>query len=269
VQEALRHWRKSISEPITIAIILLAAVLSMISGPFGTLQAFSPAFRLLYWLPIIGVGGGVSLFIRIVLRLWKPEVAKGWIELATVVVFTAVFGVPLVLWSAYFVDVTDAHNALPPMGPQLLYLALVCGSFLWLRTFVINVVSDKATEQFEDDNRPAVHDETGPSLTPRLLKRLPVNEPVEVVFLMADDHFVDVHTTAGTHRLRMRFKDAINEMEGVEGFCAHRSYWFNRAAVVEAIRINNAWRLRLVNGEEIPVSRKFQPNLEAAGVLHE
>lgn len=239
----------------------------MISGPFGTLQAFSPAFRLIYWMPILVVGGGVSLFIRIVLRLWKPEVAKGWIELATVAVFTAVFGVPLVVWSSYVVAAVNAPRTLPSQGLQLLYLAIVCGSFLWLRTFVITVISSKATEQLEDDEQDIVEPEIQLPEPPRLLKRFPEDKQSEVLYLMADDHFVDVHTYSGTRRLRMRFKDAINEMEGVEGYCSHRSYWVTRDAIKEAVKVNNAWRLVLVNGEQLPVSRKYQPDLEAAGLL--
>ena len=257
---ALHHWRKSMSEPITFAVILLAAAMCMISGPFGTLQAFSPVFRLLYWFPIILLGGAVSLFIRIVLRLRYPHVAKIWIEIATVVGFTAVFGVPLVLWSAYVMDAANAPRTLPSQGLQLLYLAIVCAACLWLRTFVITVVCNRAAEQFDLDALLEAN-------MPRLGKRMSLGDDDQIYYIMADDHFVEVHTSVGVKRLRMRFKDAIAEMDGVEGYCAHRSYWVCAEAVVKAEKTGSNWRLDLVNGEDIPVSRKCQPELETAGLL--
>ncbi|MDG2341339.1 MAG: hypothetical protein P8L32_09115, partial [Paracoccaceae bacterium] len=99
MRDAFRHWRKNITEPISLAIILMAVILCMISGPFGTLQAFSAPMRLLYWVPVIVGGAAASLFIRIALRLWYPDVANAWIESATVLVFTSTFGIVLLFWS--------------------------------------------------------------------------------------------------------------------------------------------------------------------------
>lgn len=263
VQEAIRHWRKCIAHPMTAAIFLAAAIICMISGPFGTLQAFSPLMRLLFWIPIFVVGGSISLFIRIYLRLRWPHVAKGWVELATVVFFTAICGLPLVFWSSYLVGATNAPQTLPSQGLQLLYLAIVCGSFLWLRAFLFHTVSVKAKPDAEVlETSIAVADEA-----PRLMRRLPDNLSGPVLYLTADDHFVDVHMLEATHRIRLRFKDAIDEMEGVEGYYSHRSHWVSRDAVKTAIKANTSWRLQLVNGEDIPVSRKYQPDLEAAGLL--
>lgn len=263
VQEAIRHWRKSIVDPMTPAIFLAAAVICMISGPFGTLQAFSPLMRLLFWIPIFVVGGGISLFIRIYLRLRWPDVAKGWVEFATVVFFTSICGLPLVIWSSYLVGATNAPKTLPSQGLQLLYLAIVCSSFLWLRSFLLNSIRSRSETKLEAAETP---EKKTPEL-PRLMKRLPDGQQTPILYLTADDHFVDVHTADATHRIRLRFKDAINEMEGVDGHYSHRSHWVSQQAIEGAIKSGNAWRLKLKNGEDIPVSRKYQPVLEEAGVL--
>ena len=271
MQEVFRYWRRSIREPISLFIVALAATLCVISGPFGTLQSFSALHRAMYWLPNIIFGGCVSLFIRIVLRLYFPQVAKSLIETATVAVFVATFGGVLLFWSEYFTALHGGENYLPSRGMQLLYLALVAGSFLWLRNFVIEVISQRATAnpdtKVEEDPVPANIPDPAPASGPRLLRRLPDALRSPVLFMTAEDHFVAVHTEKGVHRLRMRFKDAIDEMEGVEGFFTHRSYWVSRAAIAGAQKNGAAWRLLLKCGQDIPVSRKHQPDLEAAGLL--
>lgn len=263
MQQAFRHWRKSISEPISLAVILLAVLLCVISGPFGSLQAFTAPLRLLYWVPVIVGGAAASLFIRIALRLWYPEVAKAWIETATVILFTGSFGIVLLLWSAFFTNSVNAVGFLPSNTLQLLYLAIVSGSFLWMRTFFISVISNKAVTTAEPIPEPPVEVKS----EPRLMRRLPAGERNQVLYLSAEGHFVNVHTDYGTTALRMRFKDAIDEMEGVEGYYSHRSHWVNRDAITSATKLNASWRLKLSNGDEVPVSRKFQPDLEAVGLL--
>ena len=264
MQEVIRHWRKSISEPIALVIVVLAAALCMISGPFGTLQSFSAPQRLGYWLPIIISGAGVSLFIRIVLRIYFPTVAKALIETATVAVFTLTFGWALLVWSYSYANWVGGENFLPSNQMQLVYLALVSGSFLWLRTFIIDVIRTKATIENGDETELSP---TPQHREPRLMRRLPEEFQTDVLYLAAKDHFVSVHTTAGVYQLRMRFMDAISEMEGVDGHYSHRSFWVSNAAISKAQKTGATWRLMLVNGEEIPVSRKYQSDLEAAGLL--
>ena len=62
-------------------------------------------------------------------------------------------------------------------------------------------------------------------------------------------------------------QDAVNEMEPVEGFCTHRSHWVTRAAVKRVERQGNRLYAALINGEMIPVSRKYRENLENAGLI--
>jgi len=239
----------------------------MISGPFGTLQSFSAPFRLAFWLPVFIVGGGAALFIRIVLRLHYPAVAKGLIETATVAILTATFGSVLLVWSFYFSNWVGGQTYLPSNGMQLLYLALIAGSFLWLRNYVIEIVRNKADSAKEVEEVQAEPQLQPEDTGPRILRRLPEEINPVVLYLAAEDHFVAVHTQKGVHRLRMRFKDAIDEMEGVDGFYTHRSYWVNRLAITRALKHGSAWRLQLICGKEVPVSRKYQPELEAEGLL--
>ena len=102
---------------------------------------------------------------------------------------------------------------------------------------------------------------------PRLLRRLPIDLDTQILRLTVRDHCVDVVTSAGTHTIRSRFADAIDEMDPVLGHCTHRSHWVTRTAIESVERQAGKIHIRLVNGDLVPVSRKYKPGLEDAGVL--
>ena len=82
-----------------------------------------------------------------------------------------------------------------------------------------------------------------------------------------EDHYVRAHTATGSTLLLMRLRDAVLELEEVEGARVHRGWWVARAAVAEVVRRERAVSLRLVNGLEVPVARSALPELRAAGWL--
>ncbi len=104
-------------------------------------------------------------------------------------------------------------------------------------------------------------------ISPRLERRLPDGFSGEVLRLTVEDHSVCVVTTEGSHVIRMRFSDAIDEMEPVPGYCTHRSHWVAEAAIESVERQSGRISLRLLNGDMVPVSRKYRPALEEAGII--
>ena len=99
-----------------------------------------------------------------------------------------------------------------------------------------------------------------------LLSRLPARSRAELLHLRMQDHYVEVHTAAGSEMLLLRFRDALREVEDVNGLRVHRSHWVARAAIVGVERGRGGRvTLRLVNGSRIPVSRSFAPALKARG----
>lgn len=101
---------------------------------------------------------------------------------------------------------------------------------------------------------------------PRFMTRLPGNV-TEVLALESEDHYVRVHTPAGSTLLLLRLADAIAELDGVAGARTHRSWWVAREAVSEVVRRDRAVSLRLVNGIEAPVARNAVSELRATGWL--
>ena len=81
------------------------------------------------------------------------------------------------------------------------------------------------------------------------------------------DHYVEVHTEEGSDLLLLRFRDALRELDGLDGAQVHRSHWVARAAVAGVERRSGRIALRLVNGNRVPVSRSFAPALRDRGWL--
>jgi len=83
------------------------------------------------------------------------------------------------------------------------------------------------------------------------------------------DHFVDVITDTGTQTLRLRFADAVDEMEPAKGFLTHHSHWMSQDAIEGVERQDGKLFLRLNNNDIVPVSRTYRPALADAGILDE
>lgn len=102
---------------------------------------------------------------------------------------------------------------------------------------------------------------------PRLARRLPDGFSGRILRLTVEDHFVDVVTDVENYRIRMRFSDAVDEMEPCIGFCTHRSHWVALDAVEGVHREAGKVLLKMTNGDLVPISRKYRPNVEEAGFL--
>ena len=66
---------------------------------------------------------------------------------------------------------------------------------------------------------------------PAFLDRLPAELDTGLIALEMEDHYVRAHTMLGSDLVLLRMRDAIAELEGVEGAQVHRSWWVARDAV--------------------------------------
>lgn len=275
MQDILRIWRNSLFDPITLVIVGVMIAIATISGPFGTLEALAVFPRFVFWSVVIGLAAAFGIPLRVAARLYYPEEEKFKAEVVTTVVFTGLFGALLICWVSFFASIHHVNQYVPPWWKMIGYVSLITIALLAMRTFVINMVNERAQEKNAETLQAVlseaqalvqVVDDPKP-VEARLLQRLPEDDRAPVLCLSSNDHMIDVHTEKGCFSLRMRLKDAIAEMEGVDGNCVHRSHWVARSAIVSAQKVGGYWRLHLSNGLEVPVSRKYQPNLEDAGLL--
>ncbi len=102
---------------------------------------------------------------------------------------------------------------------------------------------------------------------PRFLDRLPEELGHDLIYIRTVDHYLEVHTTAGSGRVLVRFADAVAEL-GDLGMQVHRCYWIaHRTLLEEAAELvskGNRTVLRLAGDREVPVSRTYLPKVRAA-----
>ena len=270
MQEILKTWRMSILDPITVVIVATAVMVATVSGPFGTHEALSAVPRFLFWGVVVTSAAILGVLVRVAVHLRVPQEKRLISEALTTVIFTGLFGGALVLWVNAFAAYFGVEAYVPAWWRQIGYVAIITVLLLAIRSFVFRVFREQARALITEESSSTVQ-QSGEAATepfePRLMRRLPMEERAPILWLSAEDHIVEVHTRIGVVRLRMRLKDAIDEMEGVEGYCTHRSHWVARGAIVSSEKKGNTWSLRLSNGKSIPVSRKYQPVLTKAGYL--
>ena len=108
-----------------------------------------------------------------------------------------------------------------------------------------------------------------PALAPAapFLERIPERLGRNLLHLHMQDHYVEVHTDAGSDLVLLRFRDALREVTELDGAQVHRSHWVARTALDRVERRNGRIALHLVNGSVVPVSRSFAPALRQRGWL--
>lgn len=100
-----------------------------------------------------------------------------------------------------------------------------------------------------------------------LAKRLPAKKrDAALIALEAQDHYVRIHTAAGSEVVLMRFSDAIAEAEQmIPGYRLHRSWWARETALKDVDFKRGSGKAALEGGLSAPVSRTYYPALRKAG----
>ena len=103
---------------------------------------------------------------------------------------------------------------------------------------------------------------------PRLYARLPEIGTARISHITVCDHYVEINMSEGaTHRVLMRFADAVNEMDETLGFCTHRSHWVAADYVKVGRRVGNKELVEMISGTIVPVSKTYRDNLVQAGFI--
>jgi len=100
----------------------------------------------------------------------------------------------------------------------------------------------------------------------RLADRLGLAEGAHVLKVTADGHFIEVKTCSGTVRTRLRFSDALAELDGQSGIVTHRSHW----VALMAIRgwMPHAAKPVIVLQDDtcVPISKTYKEAVAALGL---
>ena len=246
---------------------LMTAALLTYLGPFGTWTDLAVADRLVFWTITVGVNWFVALVVfNVTIEAFESRNRPAWAACLLSSLIAALPGSATVwLAAAVYLDYRPTNmSGTAGLYAQVLVLHLLIGS---VASYAIRRSLRKPDEA---EPRPAAEtSDTEASHAPpeaALLARLSAGTRADILHLRMQDHYVEVHTAAGMEMLLLRFRDAMHEVEGVDGLQVHRSHWVARAAVARVERRRGgAVVLHLVNGSEVPVSRSFAPTLREKG----
>lgn len=228
-----------LSRPSWLLLLFISIVLAVI-GPFGTFNSLSFLHRIFYWLPVVLSAPAFVYVTHWIVQNWIGDPAEAGPRVCHMILFSMLFTPALWMFSMLF-------------SAQLGSWALLGNQFLYVFAVSITLA---AVEHLVRRNKVDVP----PSAKPRLFRHLPEGLDTAIVRLTVDDHYVIVFMEDGTtHRLLMRFRDAVREMDEQPGTLTHRSHWVSAMFMTpEYIEDANREFLVLKDGTKVPVSKTYR-----------
>ena len=229
----------------------IGAVLGLF-GPFGT-YAYGLALRMAYWIAFIILG----------FLIFRPMVVvSGWLSEQTGLPTWAARGMAIaiaslpmtmaVVWmlNGFRTEISFDSAGLPTLYGQVALIGVLV-NWLYHAVFGATTVAPFAEEP------PPSEPHSAPLETkaePAFLARLPMGFG-PLLALGGEDHYVRAYAPGRDAMILIRLRDAIAELEGVEGLQVHRSWGVARDAIVMQERDGRNVRLILAGGQKVPVSR--------------
>ncbi|EDM72179.1 D-cysteine desulfhydrase [Roseobacter sp. AzwK-3b] len=249
----LREWWHHLRQPIALALMTGVAIVLTLMGPFGTGNSLRPVPRLAFWMSITTSTYAVGCFVAIRLGAMWPADRPVGMRIALTAVLTGL-GVTATVMLINWAALGQRPDSIP-------LPATVFGI-----AFIVSIMFDLLRTRHDPPAAPA------PSVTPQatgpaILDRLPVERRGALLALSAEDHYVRVHTDRGAALCLLRLSDAIRETGDIPGLQVHRSHWVARPAIAATRRNGDKAVIRLTDGTELPVSRRYVPILKEAGLL--
>lgn len=242
--EEARGWLRGL------AVALVSGLFLTFTGAFGTDDTPLGA-RLAYWMGLMLAGYAWG---AVVARFFFPNGRRRtdnlWLDAA---VAALVMSIPftLVVWWA---------------TTQFLGSPMRIGR-VWVLFGPVLLVSLAITaiNMLIESRREAATTAAGPQ-PPRFLERLPLKlRGAEIWAVEAEDHYLRVHTDAGSELITARFGDALAELAAAPGFRTHRSWWVAAEAIDQVTWLRGRGEAKLKCGLTVPISRSNAGPLKAAG----
>lgn len=254
---------------IDLAIMTGVGVLLALIGPFGSFAA-PFAWRLVYWTGLAWGGYACYRPIGALVARLGPQFefppAALWVSaclIATVPMTVLVWltGQP---WSELQVPSLEEWLAL--YGYVLAIGTVITMMFYLFQRDVGGTPLATSTAAVPAARSPA-QPEPAPNapVQPRLFDRLPPRLGTELIALEMEDHYLRVHTALGSDLILLRMRDALAELDGLDGAQVHRSWWVARTALRGVLREGRNVRLELRGGLIAPVARNLVPVLKTGG----
>jgi DNA-binding LytR/AlgR family response regulator len=254
---------------------LAAAVVLAVLGAMNTGQA-PFGYRLLYWASVILPGSLLGIAVQTAVSVWGGLAGRRWTEIAVVALLVSVPHTFMVIVATALFFGLDAitPGVVVFFGLTVLMVALVLTTINHLaappaaapaypsppEVPAAAPVSSTAPEPAPD----AV--QALPALPEMIAEKLPVRlRQARLIAIEAEDHYLRIHTDAGSDLVLMRMTDACALLPEAAGARVHRSWWAARAAVETLARREGKAELTLQGGLTVPVSRAMQASLRDQG----
>jgi hypothetical protein len=245
--EPRRRWQR-----FAVDLLLLAGVGLVMAalGPYRTLDV-PDLLRTAYWLVAVIGAGLVGIVVDLAL---ESRIRGFWVRIAVVALAMTLPVTPFIYaLNAAMLDLPRRPWLLPQLAWQVLVVAsliMALRALLWRRIVETRTIVVPPLPEAERAFRSRLS-----------AKR----RGARLIALEAEDHYVRVHTDAGSELLSMRFAEAIEELAQAHGYRLHRSWWAS-AEAIEAVRWKRGrGEARLTGGLKAPVSRGCAAALKQAG----
>ena len=240
-------WRR-----FSLELVLLVAVgLAMgFLGPYRTLDVPTP-LRTAYWLAAVIGSGLVGIVVDSALG---SRVRGFWARVALVaLLMTPPVTLYIYALNATVLDLPRRWWLLPQLAGQVLVVALLLMSvraLAWRRIVETRTIVVPPLPEAERAFR---------------LRLSAKRRAARLIAVEAEDHYVQVHTDAGSELVSMRFSEALEDLAQAYGYRLHRSWWAS-AEAIEAVKWKRGGgEARLAGGIRAPVSRSYAAALKQAG----
>ena len=234
VRFAIREWPGANRLYRYLLWFLVTVALLAYLGPFGTWASLAVSDRVMFWATTVGANWIIGHVVFVgVTRTFRARTWPTWTGLVLAALVSALPGTGMV-WLAVTVYLgyqPSGVSGAAGLYTQVFVFHLIIGSLVFV--FIDRRLRRRETR--EEPSSPAENADAvpRPASEAPLLARLPARSRAELLHLRMQDHYVEVHTAAGSELLLLRFRDALREVQGVNGLQVHRSHWVARSAVAE------------------------------------
>lgn len=245
--EPRQSWRRLALD--LLLLVGLGLVMAAL-GPYRTLDVPDPV-RAAYWLVAVTGAGLVGILVD---SAFESRIRGFWARIVAVALVMTLPVTPFIyVLNASMLDLPRRPWLLPQLAWQVLVVALLLTAvraLMWRRIVETRTVVVPPLPEAERAFR---------------LRLSAKRRGARLIAIEAEDHYVRVHTDAGSELVSMRFSEALEELALAHGYRLHRSWWAS-ADAVEAVRWKRGTgEARLAGGIVAPVSRSCAAALKQAG----
>jgi hypothetical protein len=251
LQKTLKDLKTNLMSPIPLVGWIIATLICVAIGPFGTYQGDTLGFRFLFWGGIIFSGIVYALLcLHAAHNIWPK---RSFLQVAPISGTFSTITISISLKILVLKIYTDPQ-------PSLLMITLIVGSIIVAVTILMHLLGPAQIEQAKTLNL------AGQSDNP-FLSRISTDMGTKLIRLTMRDHYVEVHTCQGMQLIHERFSNAVAALSEFNGYQVHRSHWVNLDEVCGVIKSGGKLAFKMTDGFNVPISRGKIAELKQLGLL--